>query len=187
VQVTCHMLFESSRRGLQLYLKPHFNRRFSQKVMGFQSCESFNFETLNLGVPGQNDIWVLARWPNIENTIKGKVLVSLKSCESMFTHGFSMHQKCFNYALTNLLFSLYKSVWIIDLLVTHLHPHPGALARPFTPKMLRAKERTPTLYPFVVFTFGLVVEFIKEIEGASIFVGYEAQSTPFPWSIESNT
>jgi hypothetical protein len=45
--------------------------------MGFQSCgspnfENFgilgNFETPNLGVLGQNDIWVLALWPCIKNT-----------------------------------------------------------------------------------------------------------------------
>ncbi len=34
----------------------------------------------------------------------------------------SMYQKCSNYALTNLLFSLCRLVWIIDLLVTHLNP-----------------------------------------------------------------
>jgi len=34
---------------------------------------------LQLGVPGQNDIWVLAVWTCIENTIKGKVVASPKS------------------------------------------------------------------------------------------------------------
>jgi hypothetical protein len=33
--------------------------------------------------------------------------------------------------------------------------------------MLRAKERTPTSYPFVVFTFGLAIESIKEFGDAS--------------------
>jgi hypothetical protein len=33
--------------------------------------------------------------------------------------------------------------------------------------MLRTKERTPTPFPFVVFTFGLIVESIKEFGGAS--------------------
>jgi hypothetical protein len=31
-----------------------------------------NFGTFNLGVSGQNDIWVLAPWLGIENTIKGE-------------------------------------------------------------------------------------------------------------------
>jgi hypothetical protein len=67
-----------------------------------------------------------------------------------------MHQKCFSYALTN-LFDLCKSVWVIDPLVTHLSPHPRAPERPSTPRVLQARERTPILYPFVVFTFGLIV------------------------------
>jgi hypothetical protein len=33
--------------------------------------------------------------------------------------------------------------------------------------MLRTRERTPTLFPSVVFTFGLIVESIKELGGAS--------------------
>jgi ribulose 1,5-bisphosphate carboxylase large subunit-like protein len=37
-----------------------------------------NFGTPNLGILGQNDIWVLAPWPKIENTIKGKVVISPK-------------------------------------------------------------------------------------------------------------
>jgi hypothetical protein len=51
------------------------------KFMGLQSHESPNFgtsETPTLGVPRQNDIWVLAMWPNIENTLRGKVVASPK-------------------------------------------------------------------------------------------------------------
>jgi hypothetical protein len=33
--------------------------------------------------------------------------------------------------------------------------------------VLRARERTPTPFPFVVFTFGLIIESIKELGGAS--------------------
>ncbi len=36
------------------------------------------FRDSNLGVLGQNDIWVLAPWPIIKNTIRGKVVVSSK-------------------------------------------------------------------------------------------------------------
>ncbi len=65
--------------------------------------------------------------------------------------GSSMHQKCSNYALTNLLFDLYRSMWIIDACHSP-NPHPGAPTRPFTPKVLRAKERAPTPYSSIVFT-----------------------------------
>jgi hypothetical protein len=89
-------------------------------------------------------------------------------CESVFAHGSSMHQKCSNYALNNLLFGLCRSMWTIDPLVTHTRPHPGTPAHPFTSKMLWTRERTLTPYPFVVFTFGLVVESIKKFGGASL-------------------
>jgi hypothetical protein len=94
-----------------------------------------------------------------------RTMVSLY--ESVFARGSSMHQKCSNYALTNLLFGLCRSMWIIELLVTLPNPHPGAPTHPSTPKMLWARERAPTLYPFIVFTFRLAVEFTKEFGGAS--------------------
>ncbi len=54
-----------------------------------------------------------------------------ESCESVYDRGSSIHQKCSNYALTNLLFGLCIFVRIIDLLVTHPSLHLGALACPF--------------------------------------------------------
>jgi hypothetical protein len=78
MKVTCHISLESSLWGLQLCLRPHLNRRFTHNVMGLQSCESPNFETPNLGVPWQNDIWVLASWPGIKYTIRVKVVASPK-------------------------------------------------------------------------------------------------------------
>jgi hypothetical protein len=36
--------------------------------------------------------------------------------------------------------------------------------------MLRARERTPTPFPSTIFIFGLIVESIKELEGASILI-----------------
>ncbi len=43
-------------------------------------------------------------------------------CEIVFAHGSFVHQKCSNYALTNLLFGLCTPMWIIDLLV--ICPNP---------------------------------------------------------------
>jgi hypothetical protein len=48
--------------------------------------------------------------------------------------------------------------------------HPRALAHPSTSKVLQAKECTPTFPPSTVFTFGLAVEFIKELGGALVWV-----------------
>jgi hypothetical protein len=89
------------------------------------------FRDSNLGVLGQNDIWVLALMLSTNNTIRGKVVASSslgrgESCESMFGHGSSMHHECSNYALTNLLFSLCRFIWIIYPLITRPNPHPKA-------------------------------------------------------------
>jgi hypothetical protein len=130
------------------------------------------FQDFNLKVMGQNDIWVLALWPCTKNTIRGKVVASPslghgEFFESTFVRDSSVHQKCSNYALTNLLFGLCKSVWIIDPLVTHPSPHHEAPTPPSTPKMLWTKECTPIFYLFDVFTFGFAVESVKELGGAS--------------------
>jgi hypothetical protein len=77
VQVICNITLKSPWQGLQLFFKPHLNRRSAQKVMGLQSHGSPNSK--NFGVQGQNDIWLLASWLGIENTIRGKVVASPKS------------------------------------------------------------------------------------------------------------
>ncbi len=125
MQVTCHISLESSRQGLKLCVKPHFNQKFAQEVMGLQNLRSSILRILrlpNLGILGQNDIWVQALWPGIKNNIKGRwwlppSLDRGEFCEYLFAHGLYVHKKCFNYALINLLFSLCRSMWIIDLLV----------------------------------------------------------------------
>ncbi len=60
-------------------------------------------------------------------------------CEFVFACGLSVHQKCSNYALINLLFSLCKSMWIIDPLITHPNPiselqHAPLLIKCYEPK-----------------------------------------------------
>jgi hypothetical protein len=57
-----------------------------------------------------------------------------ESCESVFTRDSSMHQKCSNFALTNLLFGLCKFMWIIELLVIHLSLILGLQHAPLPPK-----------------------------------------------------
>jgi hypothetical protein len=59
VQVACHIPLESSRRGLQLCFRPHFNRRFSHKVMGPQSCGSPVVEISGLPLGSLGPKWHL--------------------------------------------------------------------------------------------------------------------------------
>ncbi len=88
-----------------------------QEVISLQSHRRLNFEVFvipNLGLFGQNNIWVQAPWLGTKNTIKRKVVAPPSSgCgesgESMFACGLSVHQKCSNYALTN-MFGLCNSM-----------------------------------------------------------------------------
>ncbi len=86
-----------------------------------------------------------------------------ESCEFVFARASSAHQKCSNYALTNFLFGLCRSVWVIDLLVTIPNPHPGAPAHLSTPEVLRAKERTPTPYSSIVFTLDSHLSLLRSL------------------------
>jgi hypothetical protein len=85
----------------------------------------------------------------------------------VYVHSSSMHQNFSNYALTNLLFGLCKSIWIIDTLVIRPNPHPGPLTCPLTPKVLWTKECVPIIFSFVIFTLGFTFESFKEFGGVS--------------------
>jgi hypothetical protein len=86
--------------------------------MAFQSVKSLNFEnfkTPKLGVPGQNDIWMQPLWLITKNIIGERWWLPPssgrgESCESVYARASFVHQKCSNYALTNLLFGLCRSV-----------------------------------------------------------------------------
>jgi hypothetical protein len=71
--------------------------------------------------------------------------------------------KCSSYALTNLLFGLCRSVWMIELFVNLPSPIPELQHAPLPLKVLRAKKHAPTPSPSVVFTLRLIVESIKEL------------------------
>jgi hypothetical protein len=136
-------------------------------TQSYETPKFWEFGDFHFGVPRQNNIWVLVPWIGIKYIIKGKVMASPslgrdEFCEFVFIHDSSMDQKCSNYALTN-LFNLCRSVWIIELLVNLLSPHLGAPTHLYAFEVLRAKERTLTFFPFVIFTFGIVVSPYKNL------------------------
>jgi len=58
--------------------------------MGLQNCKCphfGNFESPNLGILGQNDIWVQGPWPTTYNIIRGKVVIFPKSMPSCKKRG----------------------------------------------------------------------------------------------------
>jgi len=89
----------------------------------------------------------------------------------MFAHGSSMHQKCSDYALTNLLFGLCRFVWVINLIVTFLSPYSRAPTRPSTPKMLRTKEHYLNSSFFLCVHLGFTFESIKEL-GSMLVINF---------------
>jgi hypothetical protein len=80
-----------------------------------------------MGVPGQNAIWMLVPWLATKYIIRGKVMTSLKFGPWWVLWVWVclwvvLTPKVFQYALTNLLFSLCRSVWVINCLSFFLIP-----------------------------------------------------------------
>jgi len=63
------------------------------------------------------------------------------------TLGSSVHQRCSNCRLTNLLFGLCRSVWVIKVLINLFSPHSKALAHPSTLKCC-GPGACPNLFSF---------------------------------------
>ncbi len=79
VQVPCDILFKSSRWKLQFCFRLHLNRRYARKIMGPQSCKSFNcgnFGTSTWESQNKMTFKVLVSWLGIEYIIRGKVVAS---------------------------------------------------------------------------------------------------------------
>jgi hypothetical protein len=82
--------------------------------MGFQNNKNFNFEnfgTLDLRVCrkmtfGCNPVVNHREYYNGEGGGLPPSFGRGESCEFMYAHDSFIHQKCFNYAITNLLFGL---------------------------------------------------------------------------------
>jgi hypothetical protein len=133
--------------------------------------------------PSEFPLWELESWwtPKIsENNCKGQnpldrdvpyiieKLLELRCLKWVrVCSWFVRAPKCSNYTLTNLLFGLCKFVWVIELLVNLLSPHPGASSHPSTPEVLQARERAPTPSLSVVSTCGYAIKSIKELGGVS--------------------
>jgi hypothetical protein len=172
--VVCHILLERFRRGLQLCFRPHLNRRSIHKVMGPQSYKSLNWR--NFGIPTLEswDKMTFGCWPHgqAQRILLGgrwwlpPSLGRGEFYESVFAYGSFVEQKCSSYALTNLLFNLCRSMWVIDLLVILPSPHPGVPACPLPPKCYEPWN-TPQLLVLLLFSlFKLTVESIKGVGGA---------------------
>jgi hypothetical protein len=81
VQVACDIPLESSRRGLQLCFRSHYNQKSTREIMGPKVARDpiVGFRDSHLGVPGQNAIWMWPPWRDAKNIIRGKLVASPKS------------------------------------------------------------------------------------------------------------
>jgi hypothetical protein len=100
----------------------------------------------------------LPTWANHKKYYKGEgggfpSLGHDKSCEFVYVGGSSVHQKCSNYALTNLLFSLCKSIWIIDSLVFCPNPIPKLQHTPLPSKCYKWRNKSQLLLLFSLWDF----------------------------------
>jgi hypothetical protein len=114
---------------VQFCLKPHsikglHTKLWASKVMGVHCLSILGVpiwepETkwhLDVGPMARHKKYYKGRWRLPPSPSRGEF------CESMFARDSSVHQKCSNYALINLLFGLCKLVWIIEKLVIRLNP-----------------------------------------------------------------
>jgi len=111
----------------------------------------WEFRDSHLGVPGQNVIWMWASWRGTKYTIREKVVASPKfgMWWVLWVRIFLwlvLTPKCFNYALTNLLFGLCRPVWINKMIVNLLSPIPEFQHALQNPKVLWAKECPNSLF-----------------------------------------
>ncbi len=172
----CHILLERSWWRLQLFFRPHINQRSSKKIMGLQTRKIphfKNFETLNLKVPRQNDIWVQAPWSSTKNIIRGKAVASLKSrlwwvlkirvCPWLIRAP-KVLQLCTNQLV----------VWVVQVRVNNwlachfvLVPIPELQHTHVPPKCCEPRSAPQLLILLLFSPFRLTIESIKEFGGAS--------------------
>jgi hypothetical protein len=83
VQVECNTPLEIFQGELQVFLRPHPNRKCEQEVMNTPSLGSPNWDSFGrdstLGVSRKSAIRMQVRRSNIENSIWEKVVASLES------------------------------------------------------------------------------------------------------------
>jgi hypothetical protein len=77
-KVACHMMLGSFDKGYNFSFDLISIKGLHTKLWYFKVVKAsilLEFRDSHLGVPRQNDIWVLALWPGIENTTRWKVVV----------------------------------------------------------------------------------------------------------------
>jgi len=172
--VACNISLKSCQQRLQVFLRPDLNQRPAQEVMCIQRGKSHNYD--NFGNLDLEVSWKMTFGCSLH--VNHKKYYKKEGggfplgpncgeyCEIVYAHDLFVHQKCSNYALTNLLFGFCKSIWIMDPLIILLGPHHRAPACPFYPEVLRIKECTLIHFSSIIFICIFAFEAFKEFGGA---------------------
>jgi len=124
VQIECDIPLKSFQQGIQLYFKPHFNRRSARKVMGpkapkSQESQLWEFQDSHLGVSRQKAIWMWAPWATTKYTIREEVVASPK-CKLWWAlwvqvcPWFILAPKVLKLCTNHLVLVLCRSMWVVD-------------------------------------------------------------------------
>jgi hypothetical protein len=151
--VACQIPLEISQRGLQLCFRPHFHWRSSHKVMGPQSHGSPNFGNFETPIWESRDKMPFGCGPRgeVQNILKGEgggfpqvqAVVSLVSpnCPWLVLAP-KMLQLCVGFVQVRV------SSWCLSFFLV---PSQSSSTPIYPSKVLRTRERAPTLYSSVVF------------------------------------
>jgi len=162
VQVPCDILLESSHPGLQLWLRPHFDRRSACKVMAPQSCGSPNFG--NYRTKNHLDVGLVERC-KVYYKGEGGVFPQVRAMVSFVSPNcpwLVLTSKVFQLCTNHFMLVLCRPVWVSKACQIFVVPSWSS-SMPFYPsKVLRAKKCAPILCPSDVFCLGLIFESFKE-------------------------
>jgi len=190
VQMACHIPSENCRRGLQLCFRSHLNRRSAHKVMGPQSSQSCGSPGtkchLDVGLVKRHKVYYKGEgggFPQVQAVMNFVSLVSLSLPVAR-----PSTQKCSNDALTNLLFSLCKSMRMIKCL-SFILVSSWSFSTSFIPKCCELGSM-PQLFTFSLFSLQTHLESIKELGSTSVvhFLDHNAHfcKVPFLWILITN-
>jgi hypothetical protein len=157
VQVACDIPLESSRWGLQLYSRPHLNRRSAKKVIGpkVTKVPSLRISELSLGSPWTKSHLGVAPVERHRVYYKGEgggfpQVQAVVSLVNLSCPWLVLTPKVLQLCTNHLVLILYRSVWVIKACQFFLVPSRSS-STPFYPsKVLRTRERAPTPYSSIV-------------------------------------
>ncbi len=143
--MACHIPLESSQQGLRFCFRLHPNRRSTYKVMDVQSHGSPKTKRhLGVGPMARHKVHYKGEGGGFPQVLVVVNLVSL--CLTMAHPCTKRH---YISVLTNLLFGLCWSAWIIEPLVAHLSPISELQHTPLPPKCYKPSSM-PQSFSFVV-------------------------------------